>query len=152
MGVWLLRNHGEARPKSGLCEHFFAPYFLYYTPLTPCCHESKGGMLWAPDVLAMIFRDSYCAEGAPQAPNLDPNLYQLCTIYKIGAHRTDPTRIQDGPEQGPIEKFLDCCYCYYYHYHQSPPATMPQKKLCDCWLRKRKSRRCPPRPPCLIVP
>ena len=28
------------------------------------------------------------------APNLDPNIYQLSTIYKKGARRTDPTRVK----------------------------------------------------------
>ena len=28
------------------------------------------------------------------APILDPNMYQLYTIYQIGAHRRDPTRIK----------------------------------------------------------
>ena len=28
------------------------------------------------------------------ASNLDPNTYPLYTIYQIGAHRTDPTRIK----------------------------------------------------------
>ena len=33
------------------------------------------------------------------APNQDPNTYQLCTLYNIGAHGPDPTRIQQGPFQ-----------------------------------------------------
>ena len=31
------------------------------------------------------------------APKRDPNTYQLYAIYRIGAHGTDPTRIQQGP-------------------------------------------------------
>ena len=35
------------------------------------------------------------------ASNLDPNVDKLYTIYKTGAHRTDPTRIKGAHEKAP---------------------------------------------------
>ena len=35
------------------------------------------------------------------APSLGPYTYQLYTIFKTGAHRTDPTRIKGAHNKGP---------------------------------------------------
>ena len=37
------------------------------------------------------------------ARNLDPNTCQFYTLYQLGAHRTDPSRIEGANKKGPQE-------------------------------------------------
>ena len=65
------------------------------------------------------------------APTRNPNKHQLYTKYKRGAHRTDPTRIQQRPVQGctgepkaqnrsKIQPILSSPYMALYRLKRSP--------------------------------
>ena len=58
---------------------------------------------------------------------LDPNTYQLHTLYKTGAHRTDPTRIQQGPRTAAHRKTLRTIASMPSLY---PPSNTPKPTLC----------------------
>ena len=69
----------------------------FYGPISPLKEPPKGtyyGMVestWNHQSIQKFLK----------APNLNPNIYELYTINKIGAHRTDPTRVKGAHNKGP---------------------------------------------------
>ena len=66
-------------------------------PTKPLAMRDRPSEPCGPAKLSFWSKGPFSFGSPVRAPNLDLTTYQFHTMYKTGAHRRDPTRIQQGP-------------------------------------------------------
>ena len=98
--IYIYRHIGTYIEFTYVCVLFCAAIIVVDSLPGPSLGTQDAGCK-APEL--PIFQDSSYGPLVP-VPSLDPNAYQLCTMYQTEAHGRDPTRVEGAHDKGPLLK------------------------------------------------